>query len=162
MAKLQMVITEFILWKKNQTGKWIKYAGVFPFDPASLSYQRAIRLIRNGGWMPFSKKSVPGIHDPLDINQDSADISGIEKLINSDVSLIEAGKAFSDFCRCYNVREKKKKQSAQDLIEFENNLLSEIRKRALEQAIADYRDNKPIPPHLVNEVVKICTKKQQP
>jgi hypothetical protein len=161
MAKFQMV-TEFVLWKKNQNGKWIKYAGLFPFDPASLSYQRAIRLIRNGGWMPFSKKSVPGIHDPLDINQDSADISDIEKLVNSDILLIEAGKAFSDFCRCYNVREKKKKQSAQDLNKFESDLLPDIKQRALKQAIEAYRDNKPIPPHLVNEVIRICTTKQQP
>lgn len=158
------MISEFVLWKRNESGKWNKYNGIFPNTPASIAYQRAIRLIRNG-WIPYAKKDKPGIHTPLQINADTADTSELENLINSDTVSIEAGKAFSEFYHDYSQRETAKRQAAikakletiQGAIEFEPDLLSEIKQRAIRQAVEAYKAGKPIPPHLVNEVIRICT-----
>lgn len=161
---LKMVITEFVLWKQNQNGKWIKYNGVFPFDPASIAYQRAIRLIRNSGWLAFNKTGVPSKHEPLDINADNADLTELEKLISSDDLSIRAGKAFSEFYHDYSRKDNIKKQAAlkakieatEGIIEYEPLIIADAKNRALQQALEDYKNRKPIPHHLVNQVIQLC------
>jgi hypothetical protein len=154
---------KFRLWKK-QGKKWAQFSERFDSsDVNSLHYQKAVRLSKTAGWIPYQdlppvrfkqdgrviEKAVivPEMADPM--VYPSLDYSNLEKVIKEENGEKETiGKCFSEFIKKQGKREKE-----QNIPEDSPETKALIAAQALEFWKVKYKNGEFVPTYILRKLI---------